>query len=81
MQCYIYRSPRKSDTYLYLREKDDFESLPEALLTVFGPPEFCFDFELTPERRLAREDAVEVLRNLRERGFHLQMTAENGEPF
>jgi len=81
MQCYIYRSSRKPDTYLYLCEKDDFSALPEALLALFGQPEFCFDFELTPTRKLACEDAAEVIRNLAERGFHLQMSAENGEPF
>ncbi len=81
MQCYIYRSPRKADTYLYLAQKDDFESVPAALLEVFGEPEFCFDFELTADRKLAKENAGEVLQNLEARGFHLQMTAQNGEPF
>ena len=81
MQCFVYRSPRKPETYLYLMEKNAFSTIPDALLAVFGVPEFCFDFELTPERELAQEDAAEVLRNLEERGFHLQMAAENGDPF
>ncbi len=81
MQCFVYRSPRKPETYLYLAEENAFSCVPEALLAVFGRPEFCFDFELTPARKLAREDAVEVLNNIEARGFHLQMAAENGEPF
>ncbi len=81
MQCYIYRSPRKADAYLYLAQKDDFDAVPAELMRVFGPPEFCFDFELTSERRLAQEEAVEVLRNLETRGFHLQMATPSGEPF
>ena len=30
------------------------------------------EIELTPERRLAREQAVVVMANLADRGFHLQ---------
>ncbi|EHQ51862.1 hypothetical protein ECTPHS_04159 [Ectothiorhodospira sp. PHS-1] len=80
MPCYVYRSSRKQDTYLYLPAKDDFSSLPEALMRVFGAPVFALEFELTPERRLAREDAAQVMENLRSRGFHLQMPAENETP-
>jgi uncharacterized protein YcgL (UPF0745 family) len=47
---------------------------------VFGTPEFALEFELTPERRLAREDPRQVLANLHERGFHLQMPPQNERP-
>lgn len=80
MQCYVYRSSRKLDTYLYLPEKDAFEDVPEALMQVFGQPEFALEFELTPDRSLAQEDPVEILSNLEERGFHLQMPPENQDP-
>ena len=80
MQCYVYRSGRRQDTYLYLPERDDFSKVPEALMQVFGTPEFALEFELTPERRLAREDPRQVLANLHERGFHLQMPPQNERP-
>jgi uncharacterized protein YcgL (UPF0745 family) len=32
------------------------------------------DLDLHPERRLAQEDVVEVLNNLREQSWHLQMS-------
>jgi uncharacterized protein YcgL (UPF0745 family) len=73
LQCYIYRSELKADTYLYLLEKDDFSVVPAELLKVFGQPQFSFQFELTPERQLAKEDPGEVYRNLKDQGFHLQM--------
>lgn len=73
MRCYVYRSPRKADTYLYVAREDDFSEVPEALLEVFGTPEFALDFDLTPARRLAREDPAQVLANLEGQGFHLQM--------
>jgi uncharacterized protein YcgL (UPF0745 family) len=73
MLCHIYRSSRKIDTYLYLADKDDFSIVPEELLRVFGDPEFSFSFDLTQERELAREDSGEVLENLENQGYHLQL--------
>jgi uncharacterized protein YcgL (UPF0745 family) len=73
MQCAIYKSRRKQDTYLYLAAKDDFSSIPESLLKLLGEPMHVMDVDLHPERPLAQEDVVEVLRNLEERGWHLQM--------
>jgi uncharacterized protein YcgL (UPF0745 family) len=73
MQCAIYKSLKKQDTYLYLAAKDDFSQIPEALLKLLGEPMHVMDLDLHPERRLAQEDVVEVLRNLEERGWHLQM--------
>ena len=76
MLCHIYRSNRKLDTYLYLVDKDDFSMIPDELLRVFGPPEFSFSFDLTASRELAREDATEVLDNLENQGYHLQLQAD-----
>ncbi len=73
MLCHIYRSNQKLDTYLYLVDKDDFSIIPAELLCVFGPPEFSFSFDLKQERKLAKEDTVEVLENLEKQGYHLQL--------
>lgn len=73
MLCHIYRSNLKLDTYLYLLDKDDFSIIPQELLRVFGPPEFSFSFDLTGDRKLAKEDAAEVLENLTQQGYHLQL--------
>ncbi len=73
MLCHIYRSSRKLDTYLYLVDKEDFSVVPEELLRVFGPPEFSFSFDLTQGRMLAKEDSAEVLENLANQGYHLQL--------
>jgi len=81
MQCFVYRSSRREDTYLFMAKKDNFENIPEALLRVFGDPEFSFEFELNNDKNLVRDDPVEVINNLTERGFHLLMPAENETPF
>jgi uncharacterized protein YcgL (UPF0745 family) len=76
MFCYIYRSNRKVDTYLYLAEKDDFSILPEEMLKIFGDPEFSFSFELSKDKKLAIEDAGGVLDNLQSQGYHLQLQSD-----
>ena len=71
--CWIYRSPRKDEMYLYVCEEDNFEAVPEALLSRFGVPVKVMELSLTPQRNLAREDVNTVMENLRTQGFHLQM--------
>ena len=77
MQCAIYKSRKKQDTYLYLAAKDDFSRVPEPLLQLIGQPVHVLDLELSPDRKLAQEDAAEVLRNLQEHGWHLQMPRQD----
>lgn len=72
MHCFVYRSRKRDDTYLYLRERDAFALLPENIAASLGALDFVLEVELTPERRLAREDAGVVRANLAARGFHLQ---------
>lgn len=77
MQCAIYKSLRKQDTYLYMATRDDFSRVPDVLLKLLGEPVHVMDLDLSPERKLAQEDTAEVLRNLRERGWHLQMPRQD----
>ncbi|BCX80644.1 conserved hypothetical protein [Methylomarinovum caldicuralii] len=72
MKCYIYRSRKRDEMYLYLRDKDDFSPVPAELMRHFVNPVFVFELDLTPERKLARADVVQVMANLREHGYHLQ---------
>lgn len=71
--CWIYKSSRKEDMYLYLPQENDFDQVPVELLDPFGPPKFVMQLDLHPERVLAREDVTRVMENLRTQGFHLQM--------
>jgi len=73
MQCFIYKSLKKDYLYLYIVNKDDFSKVPGALLNNFGKMEFVMDMELSPERKLAREDAGKVIENLKEQGFFVQL--------
>ncbi len=72
MHAHVYKSLKKADTYVFLAARDDFGRLPEPLRTQLGPMQFVLEVELTPERKLAREDPAVVRENLALRGFHLQ---------
>ena len=73
MKCSVVRSSLKDFTYIYLLAGQDFEDLPDTLKNIFGKPEFVMDLELTAERKLAYEDVNQVMQNLAELGYHLQM--------
>lgn len=73
MQCAIYKSRKRLDTYLYLARKDAFDDLPPALRSALGGLVHVMDLELTPQRRLAHEDVDEVRRQLADKGWFLQL--------
>jgi uncharacterized protein YcgL (UPF0745 family) len=73
MLCFIYKSLKKDGLYLYLDKKEDFSALPETLLANVGKLAFVMELELTPERKLAREDSQKVLASLKEKGFFMQL--------
>lgn len=73
MKCFIYKSLKKEDLFLYLDKKENFSVLPEPLLNNLGQLEFVMELEITPKRKLAREDAKKVLLSLQEKSFFIQM--------
>jgi uncharacterized protein YcgL (UPF0745 family) len=73
MNCYIYRCSRKEDLYIYLAEKDDFSVVPGEIMRSLGFTTFVMELELSTEMKLARENAPAVIKNLQEKGFHLQL--------
>lgn len=73
MRTYVYKSLRRIDTYVYLRERDVFDCLPDPIRASLGELAFVLEFDLTSGRRLARGDVEGVRRRLVEHGFHLQL--------
>lgn len=72
MLCAIYKSPKEAGMYLYIEKRDQFDALPEALLTVFGKPVFVMLFNLAGTKLLVNADKTEVLQQIKEKGFYLQ---------
>jgi uncharacterized protein YcgL (UPF0745 family) len=73
MKCYIYRSSRKPDTYIYLADKDGFSKLPETIYNSLGIIEFAMEIELSADKKLAKENPATVMENLKNHGFHIQL--------
>lgn len=76
IDCWIYRSPKKDEMYLYLVAEGAFDQVPSALLQGFGPPQLVMQLTLSPTRSLARVQVSQVMASLREQGFFLQMPPE-----
>jgi uncharacterized protein YcgL (UPF0745 family) len=71
--CWIYKSGKKDEMYLYLAREDDFETVPELLMARFGQPSLVMQLELHEKRSLARADTLRVIQQLEEEGYFLQM--------
>ena len=69
----VYRSPKKEGMYLYVEKSQGLNKVPETLLKVFGDPEHAMTLALKPERKLAQVDVGEVIKQIEEQGFFLQM--------
>ena len=73
MQCSVFRSSKKDFTYIYLLQGHEYDDLPASLTSVFGEPILVMTLRLSPERKLAYEDVNQVMENLAEKGYHLQL--------
>jgi len=73
MIAHIYKSLRKPDAYLYLRDKDAFGLVPDLVRNPLGGLEFVMSIELGDGRKLARADVSVVRSNLLDRGYYLQV--------
>ncbi|WP_343232490.1 YcgL domain-containing protein [Motiliproteus sediminis] len=73
MICSVYKSTRKDEMYLYVDKREELQRVPEPLLEMFGAAKQAMTLLITPEKKLARADAQEVLAQIRDKGYYLQM--------
>lgn len=73
MKTWIYRSSRREGLYLYLAKRDAFDDVAGPIMARMGRVELVMELELTPDRRLAREDVASVRANLQSLGYHVQL--------
>ena len=62
--------------YIYLAEEDDFSNVPKDIYNSLGIIEFAMELEVSADKKLAKEDPEEVMKNLKDNGFHLQLPNE-----
>lgn len=78
LQCTVYKSLKQLDYFIYLRTEDEFSQIPDGLRQLLGNLEKVLDLELHAGRKLAQADAVEVMTQIRQRGYYLQMPPRSG---
>jgi len=82
MHCYVYKGKNKEEHYLYL----DYDihqlapencRIPDALLEMLGELQLVVEFELTDERKLPNADPQQVIHDIQQQGFYLQMPKQD----
>ena len=71
--CTIYKGSRKQALYLYTDRVDGLERVPEEVIGVMGELSEVMTLKLSAERRLARAEAAQVLQEIRDKGYYLQL--------
>ena len=79
MKCVVYKGSRKPDAYLYIQREGDFSQVPKPLLDLMGPLELVISLDVTADSTLAQARAEEVLQQLEDRGFYLQLPPSGTE--
>ena len=69
----VYKSPKKNQTFLYLAKKDDFSTVPQVLMDMFGLPKLVMTIPLSKREKLATVDRHKLQTELQQKGFYLQL--------
>lgn len=73
MECAVYKSSKKDETYVFIPTTTPLSDLPDELLKVLGQAEMVMTLNLTPEKKMARGTAIDIMESIEKQGFHLQM--------
>ena len=79
MKCVVYKGSRKPGAYLYIPREGDFSHVPKSLLDLLGDLQLAISLDLTADSTLAQARVEEVLEQLRDRGFYLQLPPSDVE--
>ncbi|WP_081296877.1 YcgL domain-containing protein [Gilliamella sp. App4-10] len=77
MWCYIYRSTKKENCYLYMENENDFSTIPDKIISIFGAPIFVMKVLLDGKRKFVVGTANEIEEKIKADGFFLQMLNED----
>lgn len=83
MICAVYKSQRKTDTYVYVVKQEDAEKdldvIPEVVALPLGDLTHVMDIDLSSREQLARIDINELKKALQENGLYIQMPRSQEE--
>ncbi|MCB1675168.1 MAG: YcgL domain-containing protein [Halioglobus sp.] len=73
LSCQVFKSSRRAGMYLYVDRARGLRDVPESLMARFGAAEPVMTLLLTPQRKLARVQAADVLAGIAAKGYYLQL--------
>jgi len=76
IKVWVYKGSRRAETYLYVSGENDFQRVPKDLIDALGKLELVMELELDEQRKLARVDAKEVIENVLDAGYFLQLAPQ-----
>ncbi len=71
--CQVYKSEKNTEMYLYVEKDNGLQDVPQSLMKRFGEARELMVLLLQPGKKLARANVVEVMREITQKGFYLQM--------
>jgi len=74
--CDVYKSAEKEGYYLFVEKKDKLRRVPDKLLELLGEPTFVMTFVLTPDKKLEQASAIDVIQEIEDKGFYLQISKD-----
>lgn len=77
MWCYIYRSPKKENSYLYIDTENDLSKVPDVLMNVFGEPILVMKVLLDGKRQFVVGSSQDIEDKIKQDGFFVQMLKDD----
>ena len=73
LTVWIYKGSRRTETYLYVPEENNFQRVPKDLLDAMGTLELVMQLDIDEQRRLGRVDVKDVMKSVSRVGYFLQL--------
>ena len=73
IECEVHKSLKKDETYIFIESTSSLSELPDVLSKVLGKTELVMTLNLTPDKKMARGTAEEIMISIEQQGFYLQM--------
>ena len=77
MEVEVFKTARRPDTFLYLREGLPPSEWPDGLEEIFMPAEKVLSLTLTAEQPLAAHTATRVMEEIAVKGYFLQLPPQS----
>lgn len=76
LRCTIFKGNRERELYVFVPWKEGAANIPDELRQRMGTLSEVMTIMIGPDRKLARADAANVLRDIRAIGYYLQLPPE-----